>query len=352
MKTVDALNLFITINSLFSGAAEAPSAELFPQFRNYLDMSLAEAWNTEWWPELSQTEERYFRGLYSSLATYGGPTLTSSVEVYDPLTQKYFQSLRAANTANAPTTAGVENSAWWAFCSNTYSGDTWDAGMGVVAVGKKVFYPPTNRYYQAHTAHTASGTFTPDASGSNARWGLLTPFIRYVALDQASQTEIGFVKRVTDKNPLNDDSACDLDWENTSLGITVRNAVPRAFITFRGAAPELTGGVYSSALAYAQGAQVYWDDPATGKGNFYDVLTVTTPGDNPTTAASKFQLAQIPARFKRFLIYSSAAKLLDSDEQEEAATSNRAIAEGYMTIETDAIFRQEGQTPNLNPRTY
>lgn len=337
------------LNALAEGTADLPSAQDYPRFVGYLDQALHQVWYSEFWPDLMLVEERLLRDLYSAATAYA-----KGDEVYFPATQKYYQSLRDANTGNDPATGSplAENSAYWAECQITYPGSTWAEGVAY-SVGDIQHYPPTDQYYQCHTNHTSSSTLTPDATGGDERWGLLTGFNRYIAWAQTGKTVMGDVADVKNADPrVTAGWRSIAGWSESADGVQIPEAVTRVWIQFRKRRPTLFGAAYDETQAYAAGAQVYYTPAAPALGNLYDVITATTAGETPDSAAAKFSLVEIPQSFSNFLVWSAYARHLVTDGKQSAVRGAQAMADQYLDLEADRLYRQSGQTPTLPMRPY
>lgn len=350
MNTIDAERLFNGVNELHTGRSELPATADWPSVRGHLDLALGEAWNSEWWQFLMRGEYRYFRALWLAATTY-----SKTNEVYDAATQTYFQCLRNAVTGagQSPTDSnGDERSAYWAESKTAYSGDNWASGISY-AVGDIIFYPVDANHYQCHTAHTSSATLVPDASGANERWGVLTPFERYVDFLQTGETEIGSVLDAKDANPRPNWQWDSLKKSTINDRLYVTDAVTRVWLDFRLRRPKLKGTFYDTTLAYAVGDQVYFtptltDDP----GNFYNCIATASAGDTPETDTDKWEIAEIPEAFEGYLIWSGYAKLLWADGEEQKSRAAQVTADNYLTLLADEEFRQRGEQPNIPIRTY
>lgn len=305
------------VQQIWKGTDTLPSTADYPILRDLLSLSLAEIWTTEFWPELLLIEKRYFRPSWVS-GYAGGYAATT--ELWDAVSQGYYQSLRAANT-QAPTIAGVENSAYWAACKTSYSAANWATGT-TYAVGDIVYYTGTEQYYQCHTAHTAGAWATTN-------WGRLTRFIRSIDFDQTGQSTIGDVSDLYDDDPR-------VTWQYESLAylrhessVIVRDAVTSAWVRFSQRCPMLTGAVYDTTAGYAVGAQVYYE--SAGVGDLYDCVATASAGDTPATDPEKWTIVSLPRRFRGYLIWAALAKLpkLESERQAWA----QAQAESYLNLE-------------------
>jgi hypothetical protein len=346
--TVSAQRLFEGVNELLAGKSELPTTNDWYPVRGHLDLALGEAWNSEWWQFLMRGEYRYFRALWLAASTYN-----KTDEVYDAATQTYFQCLRDSVTGAgfSPTDSnGDERSAYWAECKTTYAGANWASGT-VYAVGDIIFYPVDAAFYQCHTAHTSSGTLVPDATGGNERWGVLTPFARYVDYLQTGQTRIGYVMDVKTSNPRISKQWDSLAKQTLEDRVYVLDAVKRVWLDFRLRRPRLTGDFYSSSSGYAIGAQMYFV-PSGEVGNFYNCIDTAAAGESPSTDPLKWEVVEIPEGFDGFLIWSAFGKMLTAEERADERRNAFAVAEGYLALLADQIYRQAGETPNIPMRTY
>jgi hypothetical protein len=319
----------------------------FVLFRSFHDRRLQKAWEIHHWPELCPTEQRTFRAQWLGSTTYAATT-----EVYDVPTGKYFQSLQAGNLNNAPTIAGVENSAWWAECQTGYSAALWLTAVAY-NVGDKVQNPGDLEYYQCFTAHTSGGSF--DAT----KFGLLTPFDRYVSLDQVNAdgslaTPIGEVFRATDKNPKLTTKVVDFPYWLSENGVqfsTLKHAISFAWLYFRKRRPALVGDAWDSTASYSSGRQVYYvgvgSSIVLGVGNFYTATTTTAAGESPETTPAKWSLVQLPYIFRGYLITGGFADWLTGDGQANKAVGYETMAVESLELEADKLQRQQGQVRRM-----
>jgi len=347
---IDAENLFRAIKSFRHDVNDLPDTNEFPVYRTWLDMALGAFWRSEWWPQLMLGEWRYFRANWAS-----GTTYNKTDEVYDAATQQYFQCLRdsVSGAGNSPTDSnGDERSAYWAACAPSYSGPNWASGTAY-EVGDIIFYPVDNNLYQCHTAHTSSGTLIPTATGGNERWGVLTPFDRYIAFDQTWETnEIGDVFDVKNDNPKVNSRWRSVPWEVSEQGVQVLADYKRVFVQFRRPRPRIKGARFDATLTYAAGDQVYFDNDETQLGNFYNCVTATTAGQDPADTPAKWAVVEIPEFFQQHLILECSAKGVLNDDRSDMGAVLAAMAEFAAGLETDVLYRQQGQAPPASVRTY
>jgi hypothetical protein len=336
---------------VLSNLAGLPLAQLgqqdFETFREFVNLALPDAWEAENWPELILTQERYFRDAYDAATAYVAPTITSSVEVWYPAANRYYQTLRASTGQVPATVSGsvvTENSAYWAESTASYSGDTWLAGT-VFTVGRKTLNPQDGRYYQCHTAHTAGGTF--DAS----KFGVLTPFDRYVATAQTGKTVLGEVVRAYDRNPLIFTSTMEYAVQLDDLGAHFQGTFNKVWLQFSRRCPSLTGEPMDVSRAYAVGNQVYWSSDTTD-GNFYNVVSAAAAGVTPDTTPASFSLVELPYIFQTFVTLKAFAYYLSgADGQMEKASAQHKRAEEALEGEMDKVWRRQHQVPRISVMT-
>jgi hypothetical protein len=332
------------------GPTDIGSSE-FVLFRQFHDRRLQKAWEIHAWPDLCRTEQRTFRPLWSASTTYGaGP------ERYDVATANYYQSLQAANLNNPPTIAGVENSAWWAASATQYSGPPWAAGQAYV-VGSKVQNPDNLNFYQCFTAHTAGVTF------DLTKFGLLTPFDRYVGFDQVEddgtlKTPIGEFLFASDVNPKVTTKGVEFPFtvsENGAQFTQLKHSIAFAWIFFRIRRLVLVGDDWDASAEYGTGRQVYFVGRgvtiATTVGNFYTALEDTSAGESPETEPTKWDLVEIPYIFRGYLITGGYADWLTGDGQGTKALAYEGMAVESLELEADKLQRQGGQVRRLSWRS-
>jgi hypothetical protein len=293
----------------------------FADLRDYANNRLRFSWNYRAWFELKRSQQRYFRAIYDNATAY-----TATEEVFDPETQLYYQALRST-TGNPPSLSGAENSAYWAEGADRYGGDNWESGADY-EVGDKVRRQTDDRIYQCHTAHTSGASF--DAT----KFGILTPFKRYVAFQQEGEDAIGQVIRVTDVDPEVRGDARDVRYFTTSSGVTVYEDLAYIWITFRLAAPVLKGKAFDEEAIYNEGQQVYYENRETlFAGNFYTALETTAAGDSPESEPAMWSVVEVPLRLSSFLQNGMAADWLTVNENPIIAGKHEGMAGDYLYAE-------------------
>ncbi len=297
------------------------------------------------WPELTPVELRQYRASYLAANTYAAPTLSpaSVVEVYDPGSGSYYQTLRAVPANETPTTLSgstyTENSAYWAQCAASYQGDLW-ATLTVYALGTKVKHPTNGRIYQCHTAHTAGATF------DDTMFGLLTPFIQYVSDTQtdssgAALTIIGQVLGVTQNDPRVDRRrALKVGFRRTPLGTEVPCGPALVYIEFKVRPVTWTSSVYAAATAYVVGNVVYYPNTLSGGTGECYLCKLNATGQVPTNTTYWTKL-DFPAVLANFTKRAAAADAIG--DQKQNTRKRQELAQAYSDLENTADAELGGQ---------
>jgi hypothetical protein len=341
MLTADYSDLLRGVTEIVLGSYPPKTAEA-TLFRGYLSRRLRNAWETEQWPDLVRIEQRTYRAAWASATVY-----TAGTEVYDALSNAYFQAL-TASTGQAPTsTSGsgsyTENSAFWAQSRQSYSATAYSASTAYL-VGDKAYYPLTRRVYQCYLASTAN--LPTDAT----HWGILTDFDQYIAFAQTGETAIGHAFAVTSANPYTDHRYRESPFRLSHRGIQVPTGPAVVWVRFRLRCPQLTGSDWNSDTPYATGAQVSYT--VNGALNFYTALATTAIGDSPASAPSSWAVVEIPLIFRDHLIYGAAAEYYALQGQADKALAMAGVADQALGAETDILYRQQDQTQVLRVNTY
>lgn len=332
MRTVDYIDLVNTAAHKCAFQPEAlPTAE-WTTLRLLLGEQLRAIWEEADWPFLRATEHRWFRPFWGVAETYA-----LHAEVFLPLTQKYYQSMQAANTGNWPVTDSgggvyVLNGAFWAEAVRAPSGEDYDATANYVA-GDLVYYNVTSKVYQCIS------TSTGHAPTEATYWSEVVAFLPYVDYDQEDKTPFDDCLGAYWENPAirADARARPLTADQEADGVHILDDVVDAWLIIRQRAPTLKGDTFSATATYAVGDQVYFSvtGSSTYRGNFYDCITATAAGESPATAAAKWQKVEIPSDFGAFVSSAAAAEwwrprrgsqeaLMTADR--EARAAERALA--------------------------
>lgn len=287
-------------------AAKAPS-ETLSRIQRVMGRRLRKLWKTRVWNVLLITEQRRYRADWSVAATYAAPTSTTSVEVYYPVEDKYYQTIRAVGVAGTLPT----DTSYWAGCEGIYTAADWAASTAYV-VGNQCLNPSDGRYYQCHTAHTSGATF------DGTKWGILTSFVQNVDFEQSGKTEIGEIKGVWDADPRVDSAAQEVNWSLENNGIVVTDDVTAVWIRYNKRPAVLEkAATWSSATTYVAGDLVTYES-TTVRLNVYKALQGGT-NKNPATETTYWELFKIPMLFDEALVEWTSSELLKTDGQIEKA---------------------------------
>jgi hypothetical protein len=109
------------------------------------------------------------------------------------------------------------------------------------------------------------------------------------------------------------------------------------WVEFRKACPELTGDAFDASATYAVGDQQYFSN------NFYNCVIATSAGESPTTTPASWELVEIPARFKRYLVAAGIEGWFEGDGQVEKAIAKSSKAANLLEREVIRFRAQEGQ---------
>jgi hypothetical protein len=312
----------------------------FRDFRLFHSDRLQRIWEARDWVEIKPVEKRYFRDLYASATSYA-----AGAEVFYAGPRAYYQMLRTGGVSGqAPATLSgtwIPNLAYWAECQTEYTADEYEASATYVQ-GDQVYYSVTDRYYQLFAA-TSTGNLPTDTS----KWGVLTPFDRYVAYAQTGLTAFDQAFAAYDRDPELDGRARALTAFQSELGLQVMDDVPWAWVDFRRRVPSLSGDTWDSTATYAVGDQAYFSS-GTARGNFYDCITATSAGESPLTAAAKWSLVQIPFAFRGWLIHGAAADYARPDGNLSIADREEALA---RTAQEQATLTFDAQSAHAHRTT-
>lgn len=219
----------------------------------------------------------------------------------------------------------------------------WDAGT-VYAAGDEVFESGSGKYWRA-----LGTTVAGENPSSSSDWEAVTSnFDCYVGYEQAGQTVLGSVFRVTELNPklYAGESARSLSFWLSDLGVQVTKGIngslASVWVQFRIRTPELTGAVWDEDASYAAGEQVYFKDSGA-VGNFWNCVSDAAAGESPESAAAKWALVELPKFLERFLVAGVYADYLESDGQKEKAISEQGNAAQILEQKAFVLSAQEGQ---------
>jgi hypothetical protein len=306
----------------------------------YINQAVRKGWHFEWFPEWLLTERRYYRATWATGTSYGAPTATTPVEVYHIRSGRYVQSLHSANQGNEPfDTSDEENSAHWAECADSYEGDDYEAGA--YSVGDIVRNPDDDRYYQCHTAHTGTSTF------DSTKFGILTPFSRYVAYEQTGQTAISRVKQASSRDPrVFSTTPGLLKFQRTNLGIQLSPLAPDAvYLQFQEQPPVFTSTPWEASTAYVVGDLVYTS------GETYICITNHTSSSS-FAVGSNWELVEMPWVLAEFCKRFARSQNLNDLKLLNRALAEEGRAEGILAELWEEEFAGQDQYSRAVVQTY
>lgn len=146
------------------------------------------------------------------------------------------------------------------------------------------------------------------------------------------------------------DDGTDSDT-NSGKTVTVFATTSPLYVEYRIARPELSGDSgYNASTAYVDGAQIYY--PTTG--HFYTRKNNTggTETGVAPTVTTDWDKALVPKIFENYLIRGIYADYLRSSGQTDTASREDRNAEGFLVLESDKLYRQQGQVRTTKVVTY
>lgn len=247
----------------------------------YIADRLRTAWEYYVWPECFVTELRRFRAEYDPALTYA-----EGVELY--------------------------------FEDSEGTGGYWTA-LEAIGVGDSPEAEPT-------------------------MWAALTVLRRFVAFDQAGETEFEACVGAWDADPESDKGALRVGYQVTADGVLLSPAcaLDGVWLKVRRKCPDFAAEVYDVAEAYGVGRALYYED----LGECFRVLEVTTAGDNPVDEAEKFEQLEFPMILARAVKAGALADWQRSDG-EGSAVKTRDSEERF----TDLLDEQVWQLTKLQGQT-
>jgi len=335
MRTVNYSEILYGSAALASIQPADIDASIFALLRTFHDRRLQVAWEIHRWPDVCAVEFRHYRDGWEE-----GKIYEAGDELYDAVTGRYYQALRAA-PITPPTTAGIVNKSDWAECAMSYTAVNWVAGTNYV-LGDQVYDPVTENFYQVYSAHTSGSTI------DLTKMGRLAPFNRYVAYVQTNQTPIGEIFQATNRDPRQTTQMTRLPFWLSSDGAQFQASAPSGvWLLFRRRRESLAGDAWNTDLTYDVGQQVYFTWTAKAFGNFYTALEPCAAGESPLSTPSKWLVVSLPYFLRGYLIQAGYADWLISDGQTDKATIHETFAMSFLELEADKLQRQQQQVQRL-----
>ena len=409
MRTVN----YSEVLQLLSELAGIPYADLPTAtaltYRGALSRYFRKAWEVEYWPELTRTDQRYYRPVWAAGTTYAAAT-----EVFfkgnGAASQSYFQSLRSGmplsvlsltgvgTTATASTTplhslvtgdwvtisgvsptgynlttqVTVTNSSDFTY---TLASDPGASGSGTMLCSPNPesstgttcvgwWYPCQSSYsgttWTLATAfakgdvayYAVNDTFyachtasTGNLPTDTAYFGALTVFDKYVGYAQTGFTAIGDVRDVYTKNPLVNKTYATSNWTLSQNGVQVPNGPNVVWLEYRTRFAPLIGSDWASGTSYAVGDQVLYNSSGSIK-NFYTCIQATSSVAPSNTAY--WTILEIPYLFQPYMVHGAFADVLRMDGQMDKAAQQERLAEQYLEIEAAKLFNLQPQQQRMD----
>jgi len=193
--------------------------------------------------------------------------------------------------------------------------------------------------------------------------------LRTVAIPAGSGEVVG----VYSKNPLTTTQAVYVSYALTDIvnlavsvdgveTIVINSPISSVWVEYRVRRPELHGEVWSAAVTYRAGAQVYFDSssgtgslmPTAGfahTANFYTASVTLPIGTKPIFVGggdARWIKIQIPYMFASYISRAVYADFLRSEQQYEDAGKADIDASAVLEQEYDKELRQQGQIRRIN----
>ena len=315
-----------------------PSTQLAAALQRFIYARLKRAWEPSggwWWPDSMRVEERFYHADYAA-----GTAYTLGSFVYFPATQRYYQAL-VSTTGNAPATLSgttyVLDTARWIAAQTAYSGSDWANGT-VYALATIVRNPANGRFYVCFSAHTASSSL------DTTKFALLTLLPVVISLDQTGKTAIGVVKTATQTDPRLSARPVRVDFQLSADGVQlVGDTLPvSVWIAFQVRPPVLAGATWSATPTYAAGATVYYASTAE-EGDFWTANVSTTAGQDPEDTPGKWDRESFPAFLREYCAQGACADWLRSQGQRDAALLEEGQAEDLLCREIRLVANAQNQ---------
>tara|TARA_R110000868_G_scaffold111446_1_gene300973 strand:+ start:1534 stop:2700 length:1167 start_codon:yes stop_codon:yes gene_type:complete len=140
----------------------------------------------------------------------------------------------------------------------------------------------------------------------------------------------------------------DFDNKKTELFVLSENSsflrvfnTGEKFVRYRIPATRLFGSVFNSLLSYTIGDQVYYN------GEFWNCIAASTSNE-PESSSQYWENADIPYRFRDFLVNATSCDFLRSEARFEEAEVLNNMAEVAVQQQIDVLLRQQGQVQRMN----
>ena len=198
----------------------------------------------------------------------------------------------------------------------------------------------TGGYWRALEAIAAGES--PEAEP--AKWETITSLRRFVAFDQAGETEFEACVGVWDRDPESDKGAMKVPYSITRDGVLIApgSCVDQVWLKVRLKCPDFHGVIYNAEAVYDAGEIVYFDE----LGDAYKALMESAAGETPEDEPEDWELVPFP---KIFAIAVKAGALADwqRSDGEGSAVKTRDSEERFTELLDDQVWqltKMQGQT--------
>jgi hypothetical protein len=336
-----------TDNTAWTPAIQAEVAE-------FILTRTKKCWEFDFWPEWTVLEARAYRNAYDPSVNYLASTDTTPTEVWFPAAMMYAQCLQP----NGPGTAvqapfvqvagvWVANSPFWELSLTSYNGAPWApdtayTGGAPGAIGGIVLSPLDDNFYECIVTHVSGANFDP------TKFALLTPFEKYVSLDQVGQTPIGEVQQISRSNPrTNPRFPGPLTFVINNHGILPAPlAGPRIWVSFRLRPPVFTTTAYAGGTTYGLNAVIFDGTDC------YLSLAGANTGNTPSTSPTWWAIQAIPYVIAEAIKLGAYSDLLRASGQNEKADDEEEKSDAKLGEAVDVVFASEAQYDRAQAQVY
>ena len=411
MRTVN----YSEVLQLLSELAGIPYADLPTAtaltYRGALSRYFRKAWEVEYWPELTRTDQRYYRPVWAAGTTYAAGT-----EVFfkgnGAASQSYFQSLRTQPLTGSSTITRVSATAT---CNVGLTSHNLATGDWVTITGaNQTDYNLTTQvtviasnqftYGVLNTPVTpATGTikvspnpvdddgnvcsgnwYACSSSYSGSNWASATAFAKGdVAYYAVNDTFYACHTASTGNLPTDTAYFGALTVFDKYVGYTQTGFTAIGDVRDVYTKNPLVNKTYATAnwtltqngVQVPNGPNVVWleyrtryaplvgSDWASGSAyavgdqvlftsgsvkNFYTCAVVTTAGQSPTTHPASWTILEIPYLFQPYMVHGAFADVLRMDGQMDKAAQQERLAEQYLEIEAAKLFNLQPQQQRMD----
>ncbi|MFA6959949.1 MAG: hypothetical protein WC205_04260 [Opitutaceae bacterium] len=218
----------------------------------------------------------------------------------------------------------------------------YDADL-TYAEGVELYFEDSAGVGAYYTALEAIGVGESPESDPDS-WEVLTTLRRFVAFDQAGETEFEACVGAWDRDPEADKGALRMAYSITSDGVLISPActLNGVWLKIRKVCPDFSAVIYDATDTYAVGDVVYFEDFA----ECYRVLEATTAAQTPGTHPAKFAVLEFAKIFARAVKAGALADWQRSDG-EGSAVKTRDSEERFTELLDEQVWqltKLQGQT--------